>query len=288
MCEIVPSRPQLVRAATLSLLAAALIPSIASAQVRPAAVPGGVVALTVAPAGAPRPAVRFGGKPVLLQPGPAGWQALVGLPLDTPLGEQAIEVGPEARRVPFQVGPKAYPEQRLTLKNPKMVSPDPDDLDRIAAERERQIRVRSQFRDVPVARTDLDLPTAGRLSSRFGLRRVFNGEPRAPHTGLDVAAPAGAPIRAPADGVVSLVDDLYFNGKTVFVDHGQGFVSMVCHLSQTRVEVGQTVRRGELLGLVGNTGRATGPHLHWSVYLNGAAVDPALFIGPTPDPKPAR
>jgi hypothetical protein len=94
-----------------------------------------------------------------------------------------------------------------------MVSPDPEDLDRIAAERERQIRVRSQFRDVPVARTDLDLPTAGRLSSRFGLRRVFNGEPRAPHTGLDVAAPAGAPIRAPADGVVSLVDDLYFNGK---------------------------------------------------------------------------
>ncbi len=214
----------------LSLFAAALVPHIASAQVRPAAVPGGVVALTVAPAGAPRPAVRFGGKPVLLQQGPAGWQALVGLPLDTPLGEQAVEIGPEGRRLPFQVGPKAYPEQRLTLKNPKMVSPDPEDLDRIAAERERQIQVRSQFRDVPVARTDLDLPTRGRLSSRFGLRRVFNGEPRAPHTGLDVAAPAGAPIRAPADGVVSLVDDLYFNGKTVFVDHGQGFVSMVCHL----------------------------------------------------------
>lgn len=288
MCEIVPPSPQLVRSALLSLAAAALFPALASAQVRPAAVPGGVVALTVAPAGAPRPVVRFGGKPVLLQQGPAGWQALVGLPLDTPLGEQAVEIGPEGRRLPFQVGPKAYPEQRLTLKNPKMVSPDPEDLDRIAAERERQIQVRSQFRDVPVARTDLDLPSNGRLSSRFGLRRVFNGEPRAPHTGLDVAAPAGAPIRAPADGVVSLVDDLYFNGKTVFVDHGQGFVSMVCHLSQARVEVGQKVRRGELVGLVGNTGRATGPHLHWSVYLNGAAVDPALFIGPIPDPKPAR
>ncbi len=288
MCEIVPPRPQLVRAALLSLFAATLAPQIATAQVRPAAVPGGVVALQVAPAGAPRPEVRFGGRPVLLQQSPGGWQALVGLPLDTPLGEQAVEIGPDGRRLPFQVSAKAYPEQRLTLKNPKMVSPDPEDLDRIAAERERQIRVRSQFRDVPVARTDLDLPTSGRLSSRFGLRRVFNGEPRAPHTGLDVAAPAGAPIRAPADGVVSLVDDLYFNGKTVFVDHGQGFVSMVCHLSQTRVEVGQTVRRGELLGLVGNTGRATGPHLHWSVYLNGAAVDPSLFIGPTPEPKPAR
>lgn len=278
----------LVRPTAAILLITSLFTPLVHAELRPSAVPGGVVTLTVAPATAPRPDVRFAGRPVLLQQEPGGWQAVVGLPLDTPPGEQSVEIGPEARRLAFQVSAKAYPEQRLTVKNPKMVSPDPDDLDRIAAERERQLQVRSQFRDVPVARTDLDLPTAGRLSSRFGLRRVFNGEPRAPHTGLDVAAPMGAPIRAPADGVVSLVDDLYFNGKTVFVDHGQGFVSMVCHLSEAKVEVGRKVRRGELLGLVGNTGRATGPHLHWSVYLNGAAVDPALFIGPTPDPKPAR
>ena len=153
-------------------------------------------------------------------------------------------------------------------------------LARIAEERERQLAIRSRFRDVPVNRVDLDLPADGRLSSRFGLRRIFNGEPRAPHTGLDVAVPTGTPIRAPADGVVSLVDDLYFNGKTVFVDHGQGFVSMVCHLDQARVEVGQKVARGERLGDAGSSGRATGPHLHWSVYLNGAAVDPALFIAP--------
>ena len=163
-----------------------------------------------------------------------------------------------------------------------MVTPDPADLARIEAERARQIDIRSRFRDVPVSRTDLALPADGRLSSRFGLRRVFNGEPRAPHTGLDVAVPAGTPIRAPADGVVSLVDDLYFNGKTVFVDHGQGFVSMVCHLEQAGVQAGQTVRRGEVVGRSGSSGRATGPHLHWSVYLNGAAVDPALFIGPPP------
>ena len=135
---------------------------------------------------------------------------------------------------------------------------------------------------VPVPRSDLALPADGRLSSRFGLRRVFNGEPRAPHTGLDVAVPTGTPIRAPADGVVTLVDDFYFNGKTVFVDHGQSFVSMVCHLDRAGVEAGQTVRRGEVLGHSGSSGRATGPHLHWSVYLNGAAVDPALFIGPRP------
>ena len=177
-------------------------------------------------------------------------------------------------------GPKAYPEQRLTIKNPKMVTPPADELARIAEERERQLAIRSRFRDVPVNRVDLDLPADGRLSSRFGLRRIFNGEPRAPHTGLDVAVPTGTPIRAPADGVVTLVDDLYFNGKTVFVDHGQGFVSMVCHLDQARVEVGQKVARGERLGDAGSSGRATGPHLHWSVYLNGAAVDPALFIAP--------
>lgn len=271
--------PNSVRTALLALLFAA---ATAHADLRPEAVPGGVVVLDVAPAGTPRPQVRFDGKPVLLQQGPDGWKAVVGLSLDTPPGEHALEIGAERRRLPFQVRAKAYPEQRLTVKNPKMVSPDPADLERIDAEKERQLRIRSQFREVPVARSDLDLPASGRLSSRFGLRRVFNGEPRAPHSGLDVAAPAGAPIRAPADGVVTLVDDLYFNGRTVFVDHGQGFVSMVCHLSQAKVTVGQSVHRGDLLGLVGSTGRATGPHLHWSVYLNGVAVDPALFIAPAP------
>jgi hypothetical protein len=277
MCEIVPAR-RLFAFVILASLAA--FPALA--DLRPASVPGGVASVRVAPAGPERPEARFAGKPVLLLRQADGWHALVGLPLDTPPGEQFLEVGPERRPLAFPVTPRSYPEQRLTIKNPKMVTPDPDDVARIELERELQISVRSRHRNVEVPRVDLDLPASGRLSSRFGLRRIFNGEPRAPHTGLDVAVPAGTPVRAPADGVVSLVEDFYFNGRTVFVDHGQGFVSMVCHLDKAQVEVGQVVRRGALLGQSGSSGRATGPHLHWSVYLNGAAVDPALFIEPPP------
>ncbi|KAB2967634.1 M23 family metallopeptidase [Zoogloea sp.] len=277
MCEIVPATRHL-----FAVLLAGLAAFPALADLRPAPVPGGVASVVVAPAGQERPEARFAGKPVLLRKQADGWHALVGLPLDTPPGEQVLEIGPERRPLAFPVTPRSYPEQRLTIKNPKMVTPDPDDLARIELERELQIAVRSRYRNVEVPRVDLDLPATGRLSSRFGLRRIFNGEPRAPHTGLDVAVPAGTPVRAPADGVVSLVEDFYFNGRTVFVDHGQGFVSMVCHLDKAQVEVGQTVRRGALLGQSGSSGRATGPHLHWSVYLNGAAVDPALFIEPPP------
>ena len=282
MCDIVPQKKAFVPAITAVALCAVLLAAPAHADLRPEPVPGGVAEIPVAPAGSPRPEVRFDGRPVLLQQRADGWHALVGLPLDTPLGEHVVQVGPEGNRrtLAFSVGPKAYPEQRLTIKNPKLVTPPPEELARIAEERERQLAIRSRFRDVPVNRVDLDLPADGRLSSRFGLRRIFNGEPRAPHTGLDVAVPTGTPIRAPADGVVSMVDDLYFNGKTVFVDHGQGFISMVCHLERAHVAEGQTVRRGERLGDSGSSGRATGPHLHWSVYLNGAAVDPALFIAP--------
>ena len=284
MCDIVPQKKAFVPAITAIALCATLLSAPAHADLRPEPVPGGVAAIIVAPAGSPRPEVSFDGRPVLVQPRADGWHALVGLPLDTPLGEHAIQVGPEGNRraLAFSVGPKTYPEQRLTIKNPKLVTPPPEELARIAEERERQLAIRSRFRDVPVNRVDLDLPADGRLSSRFGLRRIFNGEPRAPHTGLDVAVPTGTPIRAPADGVVSMVDDLYFNGNTVFVDHGQGFVSMVCHLERALVAEGQPVRRGERLGDSGSSGRATGPHLHWSVYLNGAAVDPALFIAPRP------
>ena len=284
MCDIVPLNRHFVPQVLLTAILLGLGPTLAQAQLRPEAVPGGVAEIAVAAAGAPRPEVRFGGRPVLLQQRKTGWYALVGLPLDTPVGEQKLDIGlnDSSRPLPFQVAAKDYPVQKLKIANQKMVTPDPEQLARINAERDRQISIRSQFRQVPVTRTDLALPADGRLSSRFGLRRVFNGEPRAPHTGLDVAVPTGTPIRAPADGVVTLIDDFYFNGKTVFVDHGQSFVSMVCHLDRAGVEAGQTVRRGEVIGQSGSSGRATGPHLHWSVYLNGAAVDPALFIGPVP------
>ena len=126
----------------------------------------------------------------------------------------------------------------------------------------------------------LDRPVnGGRLSSPFGLRRFFNGQERNPHSGLDFAVPSGTPIKAPAAGVVVLVGDYFFNGKTVFLDHGQGFVSMFCHMSAIDVKVGDEVPRGGGGGQGGATGAATGPHLHWNVSLNDARVDPAIFIG---------
>lgn len=124
-----------------------------------------------------------------------------------------------------------------------------------------------------------DMPVNAKLSSPFGLRRFFNGEERAPHSGLDLAAAYGTPVKAPAAGKVILTGNLFFNGNTVFVDHGQGLISMFCHLSQINVKVGDEISRQGVLGKVGATGRATGPHLHWNVSLNAVRVDPAIFIG---------
>ncbi len=118
------------------------------------------------------------------------------------------------------------------------------------------------------------------LPTLFGRKRFFNGEERAPHSGLDIPAPIGQKVVAPADGVVVQTGHYFFNGQTVLIDHGQGLISMFCHLSEIKVEKGQRIHQGEVLGLVGKTGRVTGPHLHWGMSLNNARVDPQLFLNP--------
>ena len=235
----------------------------------PAAVPGGVYPLPL-PAGATRAVFR--GKPVMIH----GNRAIVGIAIDTVPGDYEVEFsgpGIVARRA-FEVVAKAYPEQHLTIENRRMVDPLPEDLERIRAERRRQLEKYDLHTDRELDIVPFVKPVAGITSSPFGHRRILNGQPRSPHSGLDIAADTGTPIRAPADGRVVLTGDLFFNGKTVFLDHGQGLVTMYCHMHHIDVREGDEVRRGEVIGQVGATGRVTGAHLHWSVSLNGNRVDP--------------
>jgi len=240
-------------------------------------VPGGVAVVPLG-AGASAPQATYRGRRVMVLPDESGqWIAVVGIPLDTRPGSQSVQVG--GRAVSFDVHAKTYVAQHITLKNKRQVNPNPHDLARIERELAEQTAAYRAFRPGMPSNVMLDKPVEGRLSSPFGLRRFFNGEPRNPHSGLDFAVPAGTPVKAPAAGRVVLVGDYFFNGRTVFIDHGQGFISMFCHLSAVDVQVGQEVARGAVVGKVGSTGRATGPHLHWNVSLNDARVDPAIFIG---------
>ena len=239
-------------------------------------VPGGVAVVELGPS-ATAPKATYQGKPVLVVKEKDTWLAIVGIPLTTKPGNERISSG--GRNLPFIVGYKQYPEQRITLKNKSQVNPEPAQLKRIEAELAEQIKAYRSFSPNLPSNLVLDKPVNGPLSSKFGVRRFFNGEERNPHSGLDFAVPAGTPIKTPANGKVILVGNYFFNGNTVFVDHGQGFISMFCHMSKIDVTVGQQLARGAVVGKVGSTGRATGPHMHWNVSLNDARVDPAIFIG---------
>jgi len=244
-------------------------------------VPGGVAVIDLGTS-AQAPQASYQGKPVLVvKEQDARWLAIVGLPLTVKPGSQQITAKTTSgtRNLSFTVANKKYPEQHITLKNQRQVNPEPADLKRIDAELTEQIRAYRSFTPGTPSNLVLDKPVNGPLSSKFGVRRFFNGEERNPHAGLDFAVPAGTPIKSPAAGKVILIGSYFFNGNTVFVDHGQGFISMFCHMSKIEVKVGDTVPRGGVVGRVGSTGRATGPHMHWNISLNDARVDPAIFIG---------
>ena len=239
-------------------------------------VPGGVAVIELG-TGAQAPKASYQGKPVLVVKEQDTWRAIVGSPLTVKPGPQQISSG--GRDLNFTVGSKKYPEQRITLKNKRQVNPNPDDIKRIDNELAVQIKAYRTFSPTTPSNLLLDKPVNGPLSSKFGVRRFFNGEERNPHAGLDFAVPAGTPIKTPAAGKVILIGNYFFNGNTVFVDHSQGFISMFCHMSKIDTKVGQQLARGDVVGKVGSTGRATGPHMHWNVSLNDARVDPAIFIG---------
>lgn len=243
-------------------------------------VPGGVAIVDLGPAEGVRPDARYRDKPVMVVEQDGRWKAVVGIPLSVEPGSQGLTIkgADTAAHATFLVEPHDYEEQHITLKNRRMVHPDPDDLERIRRERVRQDKSLENWTTVAQPATRFILPVDGPQSSAFGLRRFFNGEARAPHSGIDLAASEGTPIRAPARAIVLDTGDFFFNGKTVFLDHGQGLVTMYCHMSEIDVKPGDVVEQGEVIGAVGATGRVTAAHLHWGVSLNDTRVNPWLFV----------
>ena len=250
---------------------------------RALAVPGGVVRLSLGPAAQPPAAFADAAQqiPLLVLGDMIEWTAVVGIPLSAPLGAAHITArataDSPARQVAYTVLDKRYREQRLSVA-PRTVDLSPENQARYERERDHQARVMATFSTPLPERLAMQVPTPGRRSSSFGLRRVFNGQARNPHSGMDIAAATGTPVNAPLPGKVIDTGDNFFNGQTVWLDHGGGLLSMVCHLSAINAQVGDVVQTGQRIGAVGATGRATGPHLHWGVVLNRSMVDPALFL----------
>jgi murein DD-endopeptidase MepM/ murein hydrolase activator NlpD len=242
-------------------------------------VPGGVAVVPLGAAPQP-PQVRYRGVPVLVAGDASRWVAVVGIALAAQPGRATLEVerpGRPPERRTFVVEPVRYAEQRLKVA-PGHVELSPEDLARYEREREHLAKVAATHSDALPQSLRLAQPAPGTPSSSFGLRRVFNGQARNPHSGMDIAAPKGTPVVAAAPGRVIDTGDYFFNGNTVWIDHGAGLLTMYCHLDTIAVRTGETVAAGAALGTVGATGRVTGPHLHWSVSLNRAMVDPALFL----------
>jgi len=204
-----------------------------------------------------------------------------------PVELEAMFADGPPRHWTIPVIPRAWRLERVDGVPEATVNPPPEIAARIEREQARVAAARTR----DDAREDyaggFDWPVHGRVSGVYGSQRIYNGTPKSPHSGLDVAVPKGTPVHAPAGGIVILAEpDLYLTGGTILVDHGHGLSSNFLHLSRLDVKVGDRVERGDVIGLVGATGRATGPHMHWGANWFGVRIDPALLLPPT-DPAAA-
>ena len=248
---------------------------------------GGISHLTVESA---RPIVEIeaelaGGKlPLQAHTGGKIFDGLMGIDLDAPVGSTDLTLSclygdGKIFRIsrPVEIVREEFETERLTLPRDK-VDLDEATLARVRRESKRLKEIWPRARAERLWSGPFTMPVEGPIGGLFGSRRIINGEPRSPHTGQDIRAPAGTPVSASNAGEVVLVDDLFFAGRTVLIDHGQGLYTMYFHLSEISVSKGKRVAKGEQIGSVGATGRATGPHLHWGVRLGGARVSPAALV----------
>lgn len=242
--------------------------------------PGELVVLTMtAPATVPVTVRAFDRSWPAFRTESGEWRALIGIDLATKPGRHEVMVtaGEARSSYPLVVLARAFPTRRLTV-DPALVNPPPEARARIAREARELTAIWTASPPEPLWRERFVRPVPDEANSAFGTHSVYNGERRSQHGGADFRSPTGRPIKAANAGRVVLAADLYFTGHTVVVDHGQGLVSLFAHLSEIDVEPGATVEAGDVVGKVGATGRVTGPHLHWTVRLNGARIDPLSLL----------
>lgn len=244
-----------------------------------ALVPGGIALLQL-PNHKADTKIYFDNKRVAVFPYKNTWFAMAGIGLSTKPGNYAFSINRAdglSIKSQITIKNKKYDEQHLTIKNKRKVNPNKQDTTRIIAEGKRKKKAKSQFSELS-PHVDFVWPVTGRISSIFGLRRFFNEQERRPHNGLDIAADEGTPIKAAASGTVIDSGDFFFSGNMIFIDHGQGVISLYAHMSTISVKPGDTVKQGDIIGAVGQTGRATGPHLHFAVITNNVLIDPLFML----------
>jgi hypothetical protein len=260
-------------------------PTISVALQGEPAQPGGILGLTVTTTSDVDgvTATAFGQTVTCVRDGSARrWRGLIGIDVAVTKSsslEVFARVGGQQHLViygPVRLQPRRFATRRLTVAS-QFVDPSPTELERIRREAARLDAVFSAV-TVPERLQSFAPPLAGVVASNFGTRSVFNGEPRAPHAGADYRGAAGTPIEAPGAGRVVLAEPLFFTGNTVVIDHGLGLYSLLAHLSRIDAQVGDAVERGTVVGLLGATGRVTGPHLHWGVRIGAARVDPERLL----------
>ncbi len=229
--------------------------------------------------------IRIGKRPV---PVSREGYFVFGLGRKAPKQIRLTAVLPNGKKITrkLKVIQRTYRIQRIDGLPEKKVTPPEEEMPRIRAETRLIRDTRRRRTKVAWYRESFIWPVGGIVTGVYGSQRILNGKPRRPHYGTDIAAPEGAPIFAPASGVVSMAaEDMFFTGNTLMIDHGYGVSTIYSHMSRLLVKIGQKVKRGEAIGLIGRTGRVTGPHLHWGLSLFGSRLDPALLVNPEPQKR---